>query len=141
MSRQREEYLNLFNGIDFERIKDHPNILIAASFWDNSRYEAARTFYRFMRTIDDLIDDHKAEHLQFSEDEKKKYVLDVQQWLNTIRNSTRENSLYQELTETIDRFHIPLWPIEAFAKSMVYDINHEGFSTLHQFLELSLIHI
>jgi len=33
MDRHHEEYLNLFNRIDFEKIKDHPNILIAANFW------------------------------------------------------------------------------------------------------------
>jgi phytoene/squalene synthetase len=135
MDRQRKEFLNLFNRIDFEKIKDHPNILIAASFWDDERYNAARTFYRFMRAVDDLIDNHKTEHLRFSEDEKKQYILDVQQWLDTIRNSTEGNSLYQELTETIVRFHIPLWPLEAFAKSMVYDIHYDGFSTIQQFLD------
>ena len=135
MDRQREEYLNLFNRIDFEKIKDHPNILIAASFWDAERYNAARTFYRFMRAVDDLIDNHKTEHLRFSEDEKKQYSMNVQQWLDTLRNSTEGNSLYQELSETIARFHIPLWPLEAFAKSMVYDIHHDGFSSLQQFLD------
>jgi hypothetical protein len=55
MGRQQEEYLELFNRINFEKIKDHPNILIAANFWNKERYEAARTFYRFMRSIDDLL--------------------------------------------------------------------------------------
>ena len=68
MGRQQEEYLELFNRINFEKIKDHPNILIAANFWDEDRYGAARTCYRFMRAIDDLIDDHKSAHLGFSED-------------------------------------------------------------------------
>jgi len=135
MDRHHEEYLNLFNRIDFEKIKDHPNILIAANFWDKERYEAARTCYRFMRAIDDLIDNHKTKHLQFSADEKKQFSLNVQEWLDTIRHTTKENSLYQELTETITRFHIPHWPLEAFAKSMDYDIHHDGFASLHQFME------
>jgi len=135
MGRQHEEYLELFNQINFEKIKDHPNILIAANFWDNDRYEAARTFYRFMRTIDDLIDNHKSSHLGFSEDEKQQFTGSVQQWLEVVRNEAKENSLYQELLETIEGFRIPLWPIEAFAKSMVYDIHHDGFSTVQQFLE------
>jgi phytoene/squalene synthetase len=135
MGRQREEYLELFNRINFEKIKDHPNILIAANFWDNDRYEAARTFYRFMRAIDDLIDNHKSSHLGFSEDEKQQFTGNVEQWLEVVRNAAIENSLYRELLETTERFRIPLWPLEAFAKSMVYDIHHDGFSTVQQFLE------
>ena len=37
--------------------------------------------------------------------------------------------------ETVDKFRIPLWPMEAFAKSMIYDINNDGFPTLDTFLE------
>ena len=135
MGRQHEEYLELFNRINFEKIKDHPNILIAANFWNNDRYEAARTFYRFMRAIDDLIDNHKSSHLGFSEDEKKQFTGNVEQWLEVVRNTAKENSLYLELMETIARFRIPLWPLVAFAKSMVYDIHHDGFRTVRQFLE------
>ncbi|MBN1416007.1 MAG: squalene/phytoene synthase family protein [Bacteroidales bacterium] len=135
MGLQREDYLKLFNQIDFDKIKDHPNILIAASFWDNDRYEAARTFYRFMRAIDDLIDNHKSSHLRFSEDEKKQLLGDVQQWLEVIRTTAKENSLYQDLIDTITRFKIPLWPLEAFAKSMIYDIHNDGFNTLQHFLD------
>jgi hypothetical protein len=54
--KTREEFIALFESIDFEKIIDHPNILIAANFWDEERYQAARTCYRFMRTLDDLID-------------------------------------------------------------------------------------
>jgi phytoene/squalene synthetase len=135
MGRQQEEYLELFNRINFEKIKDHPNILIAANFWDNDRYEAARTFYRFMRAIDDLIDDHKSSHLGFSEDEKRQFTGSVEQWLEVVRSAAKENTLYQELMNTIERFRIPLWPLEAFARSMVYDIHNDGFSTVQQFLE------
>ena len=60
--KTREEFIALFETIDFEKIIDHPNILIAANFWDEERYQAARICYRFMRTLDDLIDNHKAEH-------------------------------------------------------------------------------
>lgn len=135
MDRPHNEYLNLFNRIDFHKIKDHPNILIAASFWDDERYQAARTFYRFMRAVDDLIDNHKSGHPVFTGEEKEQFSLDVQQWLDTIRNSAERNPLYAELTDTISHFHIPLWPLEAFAKSMVFDIHHDGFSTLQQFLD------
>src|SRR4030042_5290173 len=135
MDRQQAEFLEILNRIDFEKVKDHPNILIAARFWDDARYEAAKTFYRFMRAIDDLIDNHKTSHLGFSEDEKEKFAGDVRQWLEVIRDSNGGSSLYSDLTETINRFRIPLWPLEAFAKSMVYDIHHDGFNTVRKFLD------
>ena len=40
-----------------------------------------------------------------------------------------------EMKKIIERFRIPLWPLEAFAKSMIYDINNDGFPTLETFLE------
>ena len=51
-----EKYLEIFNRIDFNKIIDHPNILIAAAFWEEDRYQAARTCYKYMRSIEDLID-------------------------------------------------------------------------------------
>ncbi len=32
---------------------------------------------------------------------------------------------------------IPVWPLEAFAKSMIYDIDHVGFRTVDDFIEYS----
>jgi len=34
MKTNRELYFDIFNKLDFARIIDHPNILIAANFWD-----------------------------------------------------------------------------------------------------------
>lgn len=51
----------ILDEIDFEKISRHPNILIAARFWDDERYQAAVTSYKLMRAIDDMIDDRKAE--------------------------------------------------------------------------------
>lgn len=135
MERKQENFQDLFNKIDFEKIIDHPNILIAASFWDEDRYNGARTFYRFMRYIDDLIDNYKTANLKFSEGDKKQYIGDVNQWLEILKSSNTGNALQQEIMETIARFHIPIWPLEAFAKSMIYDIHHDGFATLQQFID------
>ena len=60
--------------IDFHKIKDHPNILIAARFWEDDRYEAAKTVYKFMRYIDDMIDDRKSLDGVLSCMEKKMYA-------------------------------------------------------------------
>lgn len=132
-----EQYLTLFNKIDFGRIIDHPNILIAAAFWDEDRYMAAKTCYRYMRAIDDLIDCHKSVHSTIAEAEKKQFLAKVQEWITIARESGNNNPEKHELLDTIRKFHIPVWPLEAFAKSMIYDIDHTGFRTVSDFLEYS----
>jgi len=126
---------DLFQSIDFDKIIDHPNILIAARFWEPERYEAARTCYKFMRAIDDLIDDYKAEHLTIAPEDKKGFEMKVTDWINTVVQNPGSNVVDTELTDTITKFHIPLWPLEAFAKSMIYDIYNDGFPTLKDYLD------
>lgn len=137
MEKNKEQFLEIYNSLDFHQIKDHPNILIAANFWEADRYFAAKSCYRFMRAIDDLIDNHKAEHKLIDQGERTKFIADVDKWLQLVISSDDFNPLKAELLETIDRFRIPLWPMEAFAKSMIYDINNDGFKTLESFLEYS----
>lgn len=128
-------YTETFHSIDFDKIVDHPNILIAAHFWDTERYEAAKICYKFMRAIDDLIDNYKSEHKTIANSEKAHLETDVKNWINTILSTSEPDPAQAKLIETIRRFHIPAWPLEAFAKSMVYDIYHDGFPTLPAFLE------
>jgi phytoene/squalene synthetase len=135
MKSQIDIYLEIFNSIDFEKIKDHPNILIAANFWDKERFDAAKICYKFMRTIDDLIDDHKAAHEIISDNEKLQFVNDVDIWLRMLFNGNNGDPLQKELTDTIKKFVIPSWPLEAFARSMIYDINNDGFPTMQTFIE------
>jgi phytoene/squalene synthetase len=135
MNSQKDKFLEIFNSIDFHEIKDHPNILIAANFWDKERFCAAKTCYKFMRGIDDLIDNYKAKNKHIPINERKVFVADVEGWLKMIIISKDCNPHQQELIETIEKFRIPLWPMEAFAKSMVYDINNDGFPTFEVFLE------
>jgi len=137
MDLQKDKFLKIFNSIDFDQIKDHPNILIAASFWDQDRYSAAKTCYKFMRMIDDLIDDHKARNKTIAPEERKEFVVDVNNWLKMTINSGDRDPLQKELVEIIKKFRIPYWPIEAFAKSMIFDINNDGFPTLDAFLDYS----
>jgi phytoene/squalene synthetase len=137
MGPQVEMFLEIFNSIDFEKIKDHPNILIAANFWDEERYQAAKTCYKFMRAIDDLIDDHKARNKRISEDEREIFVGHVNDWIHSLAQEGNVDPMKKELADTISRFKIPLWPLEAFAKSMIYDIHFDGFPTMKAFLEYS----
>lgn len=127
-------YIKLFDKIDFRKIIDHPNILIAAAFWEDDRYQAAKVCYKYMRAIDDLIDCHKAVHTLISKDEKEKFMNSVGSWIDLVRNPGTDN---HELVDTISKFHIPLWPLETFAKSMIYDIDHSGFATISDFIEYS----
>jgi phytoene/squalene synthetase len=130
-----EQFIEIFNSIDFNKILDHPNILIAANFWDNERYCAAKTCYKFMRAIDDLIDNHKANKRMIADEERDQFVADVNKWLGTIVINEECNSEKVELTRTIEKFKIPLWPLEDFARSMIYDINNDGFPNIKAFLD------
>jgi len=133
--KTREEFIALFETIDFEKIIDHPNILIAANFWDEERYQAARICYRFMRTLDDLIDNHKAEHKGITEEEKDHFKGNIDQWIGMLHEGKDPEPFSNGLTETIKRFRIPLWALESFAESMLYDINNDGFATLGDFVQ------
>jgi phytoene/squalene synthetase len=133
----REIFLEKFNSIEFHKIKDHPNILIAANFWDDDRYCAAKTCYKFMRSIDDLIDNHKAKNRMIKVHERQEFVSNVEDWLKLIMISKECNPMQKELSEIMEKFRIPAWPIEDFARSMIYDINNDGFASLEAFLEYS----
>ena len=129
------QYLEIFNAIDFGRIIDHPNILIAAHFWDTERYEAAKTCYKFMRAIDDLIDNYKSGHTTIIQEEKARLEEDVKNWITVFLNTTPTDTAHTELIHTIKTFGIPAWPLDAFAKSMIYDIYNDGFPTLQDYLD------
>ena len=135
MNSQKDTFLGIFNTIDFNKIKDHPNILVAANFWEEDRFCAAKICYKFMRAIDDLIDNHKAKNKLIEPGERKEFVANVEEWLKMIIVSKECNSMQSELRETIEKFRIPLWPMEVFAKSMIYDINNDGFPSLDAFLD------
>ena len=132
---QTDLYLDIFDTIDFPRIIDHPNILIAAHFWEPERYHAAKNCYKFMRAIDDLIDNYKTEHVTIAPEDKAQFEADVYRWINTVMEDTQYNPAQAELIETIQRFCIPFWPLEAFAQSMIYDIYNDGFLTLQAFID------
>lgn len=137
MGSDKDLFLDIFNTIDFHKIIDHPNILIAARFWEEERYDAAKTCYRLMRSIDDLIDDYKAEHREIRPEERESFSTEVKNWISMIRENTEKDSFQKELAGCMLKFRIPLWPLEDFAKSMLYDIDHSGFSTLNDFIEYS----
>jgi len=133
--QEADLYLEIFNSIDFKIIKDHPNILIAAAFWDEERYAAARTAYKFMRSVDDLIDNYKAKNNCIREKEQEGFEVYVRAWLERIKKKGDKTDKDEALTATWKKFLIPDWPVESFARSMIYDIHHNGFPTFGDFLE------
>jgi phytoene/squalene synthetase len=135
LQTQTDLYQDIFHSIDFEKIVDHPNILIAAHFWEPERYQAAKNCYKFMRAIDDLIDNYKTDHGSIAPENKANFESNVYNWINTIAEASQDVPTHRELIETVQKFCIPFWPLEAFAKSMIYDIYHDGFPTLEAFLE------
>ncbi|MCU0456112.1 MAG: squalene/phytoene synthase family protein [Bacteroidales bacterium] len=137
MNSGGNQFLDIFNSIDFNSIVDHPNILIAARFWEDERYDAARVCYKLMRSIDDLIDNYKADNKVIAPGERTRFAGDVNGWLEKIRASAVNDPLVKGLSECMDKFRIPIWPLETFAKSMLYDIDHDGFATMYDFLEYS----
>lgn len=137
MDSLKEGFFEILNSIDFHSIKDHPNILIAANFWEKDRYDAARICYKFLRAIDDLIDDHKAANKMIDPSEKEDFIENVNSWLKMIVTSDESDPLRGSIKTAIEKFRIPLWPLEDFARSMIYDINNDGFHTLDEFLEYS----
>jgi len=136
--KMRDQFMAIFESINFEKIIDHPNILIAANFWDNERYCAARTCYRFMRSLDDLIDDHKAAHKGISETERECFRADIRQWMGMLEKGLNSAPFNNELGYTVEKFRIPRWSLEAFAESMLYDVTHDGFATLDDFIAYSV---
>ena len=130
-----KELNRIIDSIDFERIEKHPNILIAARFWDDKRYRAAKVCYRFMRMIDDLIDNRKSRNESISCLEQAELASQVKSWITCLDQCPEDDPFYRELAYTLSTYKIPLQLFHNFAKSMIYDISHDGFSTLADFLD------
>ncbi len=137
METKTSTYLEICSELNFDKIIDHPNILIAANFWEEDRFRAARFCYKLMREIDDLIDNYKSEFIVIEESDRELFISKVNQWITSIRNQSPDNPFQKELIDTFNTFRIPVWTMETFAKSMIYDIYHNGFCSLESFLEYS----
>lgn len=127
--------LNYISKIDFDHIDKHPNILVAARIWEDARYNAAKVCYKFMRMIDDLIDDRKAGEEAITCMERSMMTDQVNKWIDCLYIPDHDDPFLRELVETLSTFHIPLQLFHNFTRSMLYDINNDGFSTLEAFME------
>ncbi len=131
------EVHDIVNNIDFEKIKDHPNILIAAKFWEDDRYQAAKVCYKFMRMIDDMIDDRKADKQALDCLEKQLFTEKVNNYIECLEILDTDDPLILEVIRTVDKYKIPLELFRNFAGSMLHDINHNGFRTFEEFIYYS----
>ncbi|HPJ82631.1 MAG TPA: squalene/phytoene synthase family protein [Bacteroidales bacterium] len=130
----REQLLEIFDSIDFENIKKHPNILIAAAFWEPERYRAACSAYRFLRSADDLVDNYKIKHPVIGKQGQAILVENLGKLTGQLSSKSGDVA-DRELVATWEEFLIPLWPVEAFTRSMIYDIHNNGFPTFSSFLD------
>jgi phytoene/squalene synthetase len=87
-----------------------------------------------MRMMDDLIDDRKAKEEAIGCLEREALMGKVNHWIECMVQDPDQDPLIRELTDTISTFHIPLRLFHNFAQSMRYDIDHNGFETLDDFL-------
>ena len=135
MHLPESELYNILGKIDFDNIHKHPNILIAARFWEEERFEAALTCYKFMRAIDDLIDDRKALDKALTCMEKKELTDRVDNWMGCLDKDFNDDPFLAGVSDALMRFRIPLRFFHRFASSMIYDIDHNGFDTFQGFLD------
>lgn len=131
------DLLKVVDKIEFEKIIDHPNILIAAHFWEEERYNAARVCYKFLRMIDDLVDNRKSAGRAFTEDEINCFTDQVNDWIGCLDNLYTSDPFVKDVVDTVKRFKIPLKLFKNFSKSMIYDINNDGFKTFKDFIDYS----
>jgi len=133
-----ETYIHdIVNRIDFKKIKDHPNILIAAKFWEDDRYQAAKVCYRFMRMIDDMIDNRKADQPTLDYLERQLFTERVNNYVECLEMLDTDDPLIIEVIRTVNTYKIPMELFRNFAGSMIHDINHNGFQTFEEFITYS----
>jgi len=125
----------ILDEIDFTGLKKNPPILIAARFWEKDRFEAAKVCYQFMRKIDDLVDDRKTDLSSITDCEKKLFEDKINDWISCLNGSTINDPLLDEVYKVVSDYKIPLDQFQVFARSMIYDINHNNFPTFDSFLK------
>jgi phytoene/squalene synthetase len=90
-----------------------------------------------MRMIDDYIDDRKSKDDAIGCLEAQMLTEKVNNWIECLVKTPENDPFIKELTEIVSTFKIPLQFFHNFAKSMLFDINHDGFSSFDEFIEYS----
>jgi phytoene/squalene synthetase len=134
MTAQSNTSLDFARDLDFSQILTNPILDIAARFWDDDRYQAFRVTYRSMRRIDDLVDNRKTEIGKLPIDDIRVIGREIDTWLSSVREEITDDVFTCEFLDVLKRFAIPLWPWERLGSAMVYDLQHDGFTSFRAFL-------
>jgi len=134
MNKNIDTHLSFAHELDFSDILTNPILDIAARFWEEDRYQAFQVCYRSMRRIDDLVDDRKATGETISPDEAALYTRMIDDWIGSIREERVDDPFQKEFLAIRSQFDIPLWPWERLCRAMIYDLQHNGYSSFLSFL-------
>jgi phytoene synthase len=121
--------------ISYEQIQSNPILDIAAKFWDEERYNAFKILYRTFRIIDDLVDDNKSKYQNLPLFKKQQLIIKVDDWIKTMTKDYSNDPFLNKVIMNINRYQIPLWPWKRFSKSMIFDLQNNGFKTFSIFLK------
>ena len=127
-------HIDFLEELDFSQILTNPILDIAATVWEDDRYEAFKVCYRSMRIVDDMVDNLKSTRSGVDPDEAPKVAQMIHQWIAALHRGDHTDPFSAALLGTIKRFHMPLWPWERLSRAMIYDLNHDGFSSFIGFL-------
>jgi phytoene/squalene synthetase len=118
-----------------ETLDGAPILELGARVWPPERYQAFCLCYRTMRWVDDLVDHHRSAAVPFAEVEKDLIRKTISAWMLGDGPQGRPAAL--ELETLRRRLHLPLWPWERWTRSMLWDLEHDGFRTFSEFLRYS----
>jgi phytoene synthase len=134
MTARSNMELDFARDVDFSQVLTNPILDIAAQLWEPDRYGAFKVCYRSMRRIDDLVDDRKEAVGEIMAEDAGRLSSMLDDWLDAVRRGDRSDPFRNEFLDVIEHFRIPLWPWQRLNKAMLYDLTHDGFSTLLTFM-------
>jgi phytoene/squalene synthetase len=134
MSDSTDPKLDFVSDIPFEEILSNPILDIGARFWDEERYGAFRVTYRSMRILDDFVDNRKASGQPLGRRERFGFEREISKWTKAMVQKKPKNDAQRELLDVLSEFALPLWPWERLVTAMKFDLEHDGFPSLLQFM-------
>jgi len=115
-----------------ETVGGRPILDLAASLWEPDRYAAFRVCYQAMREVDDLIDARRSRPVAIEEAERQAIGREVSRRMLEDRGPV--DPRLARLHDVRTRFRIPRWPWAHWTRSMLYDLEHDGFSSFLDYL-------
>lgn len=134
MMDQQPPNIDTISEFDFSRILTNPILDIAARLWGNDRYAAFQICYRSMRLTDDLVDNARTAERPMSETLRSDLADRIRRTVVQLQEGHSDDRSQQQLLDVLKKYRIPLWPWERLARSMLYDLRHEGFASFLSFL-------